>query len=156
MPSERPEVDVGRNGGGRKSRDKGAGGENEACKLIRPFFPDAARELDQYQESLGRDLKETQPFCIQVKRLRTVSDTDLLTALAEAESAIDECYEYPIVMARADRRSWKVFCRMCVLVETMGALPASNDDDLHLLMDADEFFKWWSLEDQAPPEPWSR
>ena len=52
---------------GKKSRTKGADFEREVAKVLRPFFPDAKRNLDQYQEKDGRDISGTMPLCIQCK-----------------------------------------------------------------------------------------
>lgn len=93
---------------GKKSRTKGSSGELDVCKILSVEYPDVARELDQYQESLGRDLRECQPLCVQVKRWKTVTHGDIKKAFAEAESALDQEYRIPIVFSRQDYGKWRV------------------------------------------------
>jgi hypothetical protein len=103
--------------GGKMSRTKGASGERDVCALLKPIFPDAQRELDQYQAKLGRDLKNTQPLCIQIKRLKKVSKKDMDDALEEAIDSISPEYDVPIVLFRSDRQPWMVYADLAALME---------------------------------------
>ena len=103
----------------KKSRTKGKSGELEVVNLLRVKWPDVCRNLDQYQKTSGRDLNNTQPWCIQIKRQRRVTDGDRNTAYVEASSAIDHQYERPVVVHRSDKGKWKAFWRLDnMMVET--------------------------------------
>lgn len=129
--------------GGKKSRTKGAAGENEVIKLMRFAFPDAARELDQYQEKLGRDIKGTQPWCFQVKRHRKLSEGDLRRAFMQADSVPPESgYSLPAVLYREDRGSWRAFTTVASIIEWSGWSSSPADDTVFVDMDAAEFFTW--------------
>ena len=97
---------------GKKSRDKGAAFEREVAKLISPYFPDAKRNLDQYQASDGRDLSDTQPLCIQCKRRKKVDLWEIKMGWLEAEQSTSIEYPYPIVIWRDDGQ--EAFCMMKV------------------------------------------
>lgn len=92
------------------SRDKGKAGEREVCEILRPLFPNARRRLGQERAAAdnGRDLDGTQPFCIQVKRHRTVPESVRKGALVEAWSASGPDYCHPVVIWREDRGRWRV------------------------------------------------
>ena len=128
--------------GGKKSRNKGASGENEACKLLRKDFPSVCRELEQYQKTLGRDLSNTDPLCIQVKRHKTISKSEIWKAFYEAESSVDSEYTQPIVMFREDYGTWQVATTMEVMLSLMEMDAVDPDVSLMLQMEADQFLTW--------------
>jgi hypothetical protein len=128
---------------GKKSRTKGAAGENEVVKLLENIFPEAARELDQYQEQLGRDLKWTMPLCIQVKRHKEIAPGDIWNAFTEASSAVDDDYTWPIVFYREDRKSWRAATNLSVIAEIMGTNAVPEDEYVMADMDAKAFAKWF-------------
>lgn len=51
---------------GKTARRKGHNFERETAKLLRPYFPNAKRQLE-YQEGLGFDIAETGDLSIQCK-----------------------------------------------------------------------------------------
>ncbi|PID85718.1 MAG: hypothetical protein CSB13_06590 [Chloroflexi bacterium] len=55
---------------GRASRQKGQRGERKVRDKFRAIFPDAERELNDFQGNLGTDLRNTGIFRIQVKHYR--------------------------------------------------------------------------------------
>lgn len=139
--------------GGKKSRNKGAAGENEVCKLLRETFPDAKRELSQYQHPLGRDISNTQPLCIQVKRHKTISNGMVLNALYEAFDATNQPtsaadgYEHPIVFYREDHYPWMVATTFQTMLEIMGvdrpSLWSPQADVMLVTMTAEQFIPWF-------------
>ena len=86
------------------SRTKGKNGELEFIKIIKEVYPLAARELSQYQETLGRDVKNTKPFCIQVKRNKARPAVE--KALIEATKSTDLQYDIPVAAHRGDKGTW--------------------------------------------------
>ncbi len=76
-------------------RTKGAVNEREVAEMY-AFVLDkeVKRELKQYQEKLGRDLRGCQPYCVQVKSGKKVNYRD---GLKDAFSAIGNGYAYPVV-----------------------------------------------------------
>ena len=87
---------------GKKSRTKGAAFEREIANLISPFFPDAKRNLDQYQKTDGRDLSETQPVCMQLKRRKCTLLWEIKMAWVEAMASSSIEYPYPMAVWRDD------------------------------------------------------
>lgn len=130
---------------GKKSRTKGAVGELEVCDLLEKLFlRKPQRELDQYQESLGRDIKNCRPLCVQVKRYKSITPGCLDKAFEEACSAVDDHYEFPVVFYREDRKKWRVHTSYEVLSEILDK-PTSADDRTHSLfvdMNAADFVEW--------------
>jgi len=88
---------------GKKERTKGATFENEVVKSISPFFPDAKRNLDQYQQKDGRDFKGTEPLCIQAKRRKKTQLWEIKMGWIEAREASTINYVYPVVVWRDDQ-----------------------------------------------------
>ena len=129
---------------GKKSRTKGAVAENDVCKLIAPIHEGAQRELDQYQDKLGRDIKGCAPLCIQVKRYKKIHPGDIRTAYSEALSALDGEYLYPVVFYREDRRQWRVSTDMGTLMEisNLAINPSPRLRELIVDMDAREFVNY--------------
>lgn len=90
---------------GKREREKGARGERAVAKMFRgEGWTEAERELDQYQKPLGRDLKGTKPYCVQVKNSKTAS---MVSALLEAEEAADIDYNWPVAFVNRNGR-WMV------------------------------------------------
>ena len=87
---------------GKKSRTKGAAFEREVAKLISTYWPDAKRNLDQYQGSDGRDLSETQPVCMQLKRRTKTQLWEIKMAYVEAKESTSVEYPYPMAVWRDD------------------------------------------------------
>lgn len=132
---------------GKKSRTKGAVAENEVCKMLSDFYPNAARELSQYQSSCGRDLRETQPWCVQVKRYKSLAPGMKRLAYEEARGACDEEYKLPLVFYREDRKKWRVLTDFYVLADWLelcmyGMEPLKPTTELLIDMDCEEFLSW--------------
>jgi hypothetical protein len=71
---------------GKKSRDKGAAFERECCKVLRAYWTDVRRNLDQYQKKDGKDLSGTPSFVFQCKRRNKTAKWEILLGLCEAEA----------------------------------------------------------------------
>lgn len=97
---------------GKKSRDKGAAFEREIANLISKYWPDAKRNLDQYQGSDGRDLSETQPICMQLKRRKRTMLWEIKLAYVEARESASADYPYPMAIWRDDGE--EAYCMMKV------------------------------------------
>ena len=95
---------------GKKSRTKGAQYEREVAQLISDYWPDAKRNLDQYQSSDGRDLSDTQPVCMQLKRRKRTLLWEIKNAWVEAREASSVEYPYPMAVWRDD--GGESFCMM--------------------------------------------
>lgn len=141
---------------GLKSRQKGKGGEREACEALHSVFPGARRRLGQERdaEDNGRDLDGTAPFVIQVKRHATVPRALRLEALGEAEDAIRAGAPgpawYGLALWREDHGRWTVTCRLGTLIDAPGDLSVDirrlaygPDDALTVDLDLEEFLEWW-------------
>jgi len=89
------------------SRTKGHNFERLVANLLKPYFPDAKRQLE-YQEGLGRDLQGTGDFSIQCKVGKSFK---IEKALAEAI----EKKKIPLAITKRDREDivvsmyWKDF-----------------------------------------------
>ena len=89
------------------SRTKGHNFERLVANLLKPYFPDAKRQLE-YQEGLGRDLQGTGDFSIQCKVGKSFK---IENALAEAV----EKKKIPLAITKRDREDivvsmyWKDF-----------------------------------------------
>ena len=85
-------------------RRKGKRTENELCAFLRPWFPDARRNLEQTQAGDGRDVLGTPGLCLQLKSGKAPR---WRLALAEAvESAEDG--EVPVGVTKRDRSPFVV------------------------------------------------
>ena len=126
-------------------RTKGSTGELECCKLISEIYPDAARELEQYQVKLGRDLRNTGKLCIQVKRHKTLSHGAIFKAYQEAVSAIDDTYQIPVVFYREDNKQWRVatsFGNLLWMAEFDFDAIVDGDEEVMVDIDAKQFLNW--------------
>ena len=85
------------------SRDKGKRYELEVVKQLQPYWPDAKRNLSQFQATDGRDFSNTEPLCIQAKRRKKVTVGVINDAYIEADESADVRYPYPAVVWRSDR-----------------------------------------------------
>jgi hypothetical protein len=89
------------------SRTKGHNFERLVANLLKPYFPDAKRQLE-YQEGLGRDLQGTGDFSIQCKVGKSFK---IENALGEAV----EKKKIPLAVTKRDREDivvsmyWKDF-----------------------------------------------
>ena len=97
---------------GKKSRTKGASFELEIANAIRDYWPDAKRNLDQYQSTDGRDLSGTQPICMQLKRRKRTLLWEIKNAWVEARESASIEYPYPMAIWRDD--NGEAFCMMKV------------------------------------------
>jgi hypothetical protein len=88
---------------GKLSRTKGKKGELEIITVLKSKYPDAKRELDQFQESLTCDIKNTGKYRIQVKRRKVRPAVEVM--LQEAAIGI-EVGEVPLLMIRGDKGRW--------------------------------------------------
>ena len=95
---------------GKKERRKGTQYEREVAQLISDYWPDAKRNLDQYQSSDGRDLSDTQPVCMQLKRRKRTLLWEIKNAWVEAREASSVEYPYPMAVWRDD--GGESFCMM--------------------------------------------
>lgn len=127
---------------GKKSRTKGAGGEREVAELLSKVYPGTCRELDQYQGKLGRDLKGCAPWCVQIKRMKSVSEKQKEDAFMEAVSACGGEWILPVVFYREDRAKWRAYTSMYVLLCHSHGEGVLSDGSLMVDMDAEEFVEW--------------
>ena len=118
----------------KKSRDKGASAERQVASLLSDWFPTACRNLAQYQQSSGRDLDNTEPWCVQIKQQERLTPKAKRVAYREAVSATCDDYPCPAVIFRENRhRNWRVY--LC-------AVDAFNDAGLAMIeMTLDEWMK---------------
>lgn len=129
---------------GKKSRDKGAGGEYEVRDLFRAAgWLAADRDLDQVRGcDNGRDLINTSPYCVQVKRYaKPLTDAQVEQALHEAELSVDDCYRYPVVFYRADRKPWGVALRAGILARLLGCSTPAETAHWKVALTAEAFFE---------------
>ena len=84
------------------SRDKGKRYELEVVQALRPYWPDAKRNLAQFQAVDGRDFDNTSPFCIQAKRRKKIGIYDVNTGYIEASMSSSSDYAYPAIVWRSD------------------------------------------------------
>lgn len=130
---------------GKMSRTKGATGEREVADMLSSIYPDTCRELDQYQGKLGRDLRGCNPWCVQIKRQKVVTEWDKRKAYEEAVTAEDQhTYLFPVVFYREDRRQWRVYTSLDALMDWKVGLGESDEYDFGLMVDMDaiEFIAW--------------
>ena len=112
---------------GKKSRDKGIGGELEAAKHIKLWMGltwTPERILDQTRgEDNGLDLKVFD-WGIQVKRHKVVTDGVIRQGLCEAEDSLGDDVElfFAVCLHRADRGKWLATMRLGALCEYMTAI----------------------------------
>ena len=116
--------------GGKRSRNKGANFEREVVKLVSPYFPDAARNLKQYQGTDGRDLDGTSPVCMQLKRNAKNQLWQIKLAYIEARESTSVDYAYPMAVWRDDQSTplEDVYCMMKLghLIEWLCLLEDGN------------------------------
>jgi hypothetical protein len=87
---------------GKMQRTKGATEERRIASLYEwAMGKEVKRELDQYQEKLGRDLRGCQPYCVQIK---VGKRPGYRKAFEEALSAVRDGYGYPIAHVREDNK----------------------------------------------------
>jgi hypothetical protein len=100
--------------GGKMARNKGANFEREVAKLVSTYFPDAQRNLRQYQGTDGRDLDNTQPLCMQLKRNAKNKLWQIKMAYIEARESASIEYPYPVAVWRDDQTTpgEDVYCMM--------------------------------------------
>jgi len=85
---------------GKSQRTKGAEWEREIARWWQKMgWKDAKRNLNQYQERDGRDIKNTEPYCPQCKVGQHIS---LLEAYKEAKEAAGD-KEIALVQFKYDR-----------------------------------------------------
>ena len=84
------------------SRDKGKRYELEVVHQLKPYWPDAKRNLAQFQAVDGRDFDNTHPLCLQAKRRKKVGINDVTTGYLEADESADTAYPYAAVVWRSD------------------------------------------------------
>jgi hypothetical protein len=84
------------------SRDKGKRYELEVVKQLSLYWPDAKRNLSQFQQSDGMDFNGTYPLCIQAKRRKKVGINDVNTGYAEAKYSANAQAPYPAIVWRSD------------------------------------------------------
>lgn len=85
----------------KSQRDKGAGGEREACGVLNAEFgTSVTRNLSQVRDS-GTDI-HLGPFAVEVKRRKRIGN---IYEWVEQAKAADK---RPVVMCRADGKEWLV------------------------------------------------
>lgn len=85
---------------GLRARRKGHSYEREIANRLKPFFPDACRQLE-YQEGLGVDLANTGRYKIQLKRYK---DYAPISKINEAVGACKNHTDVPILITKGDRK----------------------------------------------------
>lgn len=63
---------------GREQKQKGNRGERKAVELLREVYPNVARDLNDPNDVFKIDLKNTEPFAIQVKHWKNHCPINLL------------------------------------------------------------------------------
>ena len=101
------------------SRDKGKRYELEVVQALRPYWPDAKRNLAQFQAIDGRDFDNTEPFCIQAKRRKKIGITEINIGYAEAENSIDARYDIPMTLTRSDNEETMAHLKLQHLIEVL-------------------------------------
>jgi hypothetical protein len=76
--------------------------EREVVRSISEFWPDAKRNLSQYQENDGRDFDGTEPFCVQAKRRKRIRLHEIVNGWHEANESTSSDYPIPCVVYRSD------------------------------------------------------
>lgn len=87
------------------SRAKGKRIERSVAHAIKHLFPEITRNANEQSQSGGVDLKNTQPFAIEVKGGKMAHIIKVRNWLDQAQSQITREYPYPVVIARPDRHS---------------------------------------------------
>ena len=94
-------------------RTKGASAEREVCAILRESgaFPNAERDLEQTRgHDNGRDIVNTDPWVLQVKRRAKMTQGVIIKGLDEAEESADIDTLYAACIHRGDRQPWLVTC----------------------------------------------
>lgn len=84
------------------SRGKGKRGEREVVEQLRKWWPEAARNLDQFGDN-KEDVLHVPGVHFQIKRVGTT--IRLWEALQQAESEA-KAFDIPILVFRRDRGQW--------------------------------------------------
>lgn len=85
---------------GKLSRNKGAAEERRVAKLYEfALCTKVQRDISQYQQSSGRDLRGCQPWCVQNKVGKKVNAR---SAYLEAANAVDNEYSIAVAHIRND------------------------------------------------------
>jgi hypothetical protein len=107
------------------SRRKGKAAELEVCSILRDTgaFPDAERDLEQTRgHDNGRDIVNCDPFTIQVKRRKRITQAVIDGGLREAMASTTPDAPIAVVVTRSDREPWRVtfdiyqFCELAKVV----------------------------------------
>ena len=110
-------------------RNKGAAFERSVCFDLKDAGYQAKRNLDQYQESSGRDITIDAPFCIQCK---VGKRPNWKAALAEA-TASAKYGEMPVAVTHDDYGQtvahipWSDFVELLALPDVRYALQPRRD-----------------------------
>jgi hypothetical protein len=84
------------------SRRKGKVGEQDFInKILRPYWPEASRNIDQFRDD-KRDVLAVEGVHFQIKRTEALN---IWAALAQAESESAE-HDLPVVAFRRNRSKW--------------------------------------------------
>jgi len=87
---------------GKMQRTKGAQGERRVSNQYTLYLGrKSSRNLDQYQKSDGRDISGCEPYCVQSKKGKAIN---IYQAYAEAKSAVNTKYKYPVAHISYDRK----------------------------------------------------
>lgn len=84
----------------KSQRDKGKRGELKACEILRPAFPDAARDLNDINAKRGIDLLHTGKLAVQVKHYAQHAPISKLAEVIPANGEIPVLISIP-----TDRKS---------------------------------------------------
>ena len=104
-------------------RTKGASAEREVCAILRESgaFPNAERDLEQTRgHDNGRDVVNTDPWVLQIKRHAVVTRGVILAGLAEASGSTTEQARYAACIHRSDRHPWLVTCWLSDYIRLCG------------------------------------
>lgn len=96
----------------KSQRTKGAAGEREAARLLRPVFPDARRRVVNHAGvEDGRDLECTGAFAVQVKRHKRPSP---VSALYEVTAP-----GIPLLLTRGDGGEWLAVLKAADMIKIL-------------------------------------
>lgn len=113
---------------GRMQRTKGANGERELARLLRDELGTEITRNWQAQAAVGgADLVGLPGWSVEVKRSAKVTDGLLREWWSQTERQADAALARPVLIYRADRRSWQCAVRLWDLLQ-LGPAPGFEHD----------------------------
>lgn len=132
---------------GSKSRTKGKSAELEVVHILREHgpWPDVERDLEQVRGTdNGRDIVNTEPTTIQVKRRKRITPAVIEAGLHEAEASKDHPTDYAACVHRSDHAPWRATMTVGDLTDMLGGGWTSFGEMTDALVEMD-FVEWCRL-----------